>query len=62
MNSFVITGNATIGHIGTVDKEEPLPQLRFKAGVLQQSWRITHWVGGMCQSHTIEWRDVPSED
>jgi hypothetical protein len=52
----------TLGHVGWVSQEDPLPQLRFKAGVLQQAWRRTEWLAGVCQSHTIDWRDVPSED
>lgn len=51
-----------IGHIGIINQEEAMAQLRFKAGILQQLWRITEWRSGMYQNATAEWRNVPSED
>lgn len=47
-------------------EEEPTPVLRFVPRgvyrILQQRWKITHYVGASIDSRVEEWRDVPLED
>lgn len=45
--------------------ERPTPELRWMAGVLQQSWRIQWRDGdtkGAANPETFEWRDVPQAE
>ena len=42
--------------------EGPTAKLRWRDGVLEQAWQITHyggWQPGVCDGITEEWREVP---
>jgi hypothetical protein len=47
---------------GTLTREEPTAQLRWKAGVLEQRWSITTIQNGVTLGVEGEWRAVPSAD
>jgi hypothetical protein len=42
-------------------QSEITPHLRWRDGVLEQAWNITHYRAGVPHKRTTEWRPVPTE-
>lgn len=45
---------------GKLSSEQPIAALRWRNGVLQQSWLILEYEGGEPSRQRVEWRDVPT--